>query len=255
MRAWKVGWAASVLALGCSTGGTQASPVEGGIDATSSGEASSDAAPLEAGDATDDAPLPPCTPLVASQVAPSQDCIFAGPCPQDCTLGTASAYACATVPPIGDASPSPEYPSVFQAPIGIVNVVASETAAYPWDAGAFVSCGPLSCVRWATADHVGGTSAWPGDPCADGGAAIEAWSCPVSAGVTPAPAGCFSTGALGAIGGAGTGVPLQNVWCCPGAGQDAGPSAGDAATPDSGVADSGLAKAGPGDATPDVVSE
>ena len=250
MRAWKVGVAVAVLALGCSTGGTQASPLEGGIDATGGGEAPFDAAALEAGDATADASLPPCTPLVASQVAPSQDCVFAGPCPEGCTLGTASAYACALAPPIGDASPSPEYPSVFQAPIGIVNVVASETPAYPWDAGAYVSCGPLSCVRWATADHVAGTSAWPGDPCADGGAAIEAWSCPVSAGVTPPSAGCFSTGALGAIGGSGTGVPLQDVWCCPGAGKDAGPSAGDAST-----SDSGATEAGPADAAPDVVGE
>jgi len=236
MRAWKL--ALAVLAIGCSSTGTQASLVEAGFDGTTAGDdASSDGSP-DAGDEGADATLAPCVPLLAAQVSPSLDCVFAGPCPEDCTLGAASAYACAITTPVGDAAPSPEYPAVFRAPIGIVNVIASETTAYPWDAAAFVSCGPLSCVRWATADHVGGTSAWPGDPCADGGAAAEAWSCPTSPGVVPPATGCFATGALGMIGGPGTGTPSQNVWCCPGP-DDAGLTASDGATSDSGIGDGG----------------
>ncbi len=235
MRAWKL--VVAVLATGCSSMGTQATPVEAGLDATTAGGDASDDGGTDGGDGGPDASLPSCTPLIAAQVAPSTDCVFAGPCPEDCTLGAAAAYACAAATPASDAAtPSPDYPSVFTAPIGIVNVIASEPSAYPWDAAAFVSCGPLSCVRWATADHVGGTSAWPGDPCADGGTAVEAWSCPTSPGIVPPVAGCFATGALGGIGGAGTGTPSQNVWCCPGP-ADAGATSTDAAMPESGIDD------------------
>jgi hypothetical protein len=247
MRAWKL--ALTVLAFGCSSTGTQTSPVEAGLDATT-GDATEEGG-LDGGDDGEagDAGVLPCTPLVAAQLAPSEDCVFAGPCPEDCTLGTASAYACVLTAPMADAAPSPEYPSVFTAPIGIVNVVASETSAYPWDASAFVSCGPLACVRWATADHIGGTSAWPGDPCADGGMATLAWSCPTSPGVVPPVAGCFATGALGEIGGPGTGAPAQNVWCCPGP-ADAGMTAVDGSSTESGIVEAGLADAtsdAPGD--------
>jgi hypothetical protein len=143
------------------------------------------------------------------------------------------------------------------APIGIVNVIASEAAAYPWDAGAFISCAPLACVRWATGDHTAGGSAWPGDPCADGGAAVEAWACPGFAGVTPPGAGCFATGALGGIGGPGTGVPSQDVWCCPGS-ADAGAGAGDGSMTEAGNLDGGFPDASvdaPPDAIPDATGE
>jgi hypothetical protein len=68
------------------------------------------------------------------------------------------------------------------------------------------------------------------------------------AGVVPPVAGCFATGALGAIGGPGTGVPAQGVWCCPGA-SDAGMTASDGS-----IADGGVADAMP-DATPDATGE
>jgi hypothetical protein len=252
MRAWKVVallvTAGIAPSLGCSTTGTQAIPVEAGADATTAGDDASSEGGSDAGDEAD-ASLPPCVPLVAAQLAPSKDCVFAGSCPEDCTLGTASAYACAVVPPVGDASPSPSYPSVFTAPIGIVNVIAAGTGEYPWDAAAFVSCGPLACVRWNLADHVGGTSAWAGDPCGDGGDDTEAWSCPPSAGVVPPVAGCFDTGALGSIGGPGTGVPQQNVWCCP------GPTDAGTTTSDSAVAESGAEGGSPGDAAPDATGD
>jgi hypothetical protein len=251
MRAWKL--ALVLLATGCSSTGTQASPLEAGLDATNPGDDASADGGLDGGEAS----LPPCSPLVASQLAPSEDCVFAGPCPESCTLGAASAYACAVGPAAADASASPLYPSAFAAPIGIVSVIASENAAYPWDAGAFVSCAPLACVRWSTGDHTGGGSAWPGDPCADGGDAVQAWACPAFAGVTPPAAGCFATGALGAIGGPGTGVPSQNVWCCTGP-ADAGAAASDGSVTEAGNLDGGpegaTADAAP-DAPPDAAGE
>jgi hypothetical protein len=63
----------------------------------------------------------------------------------------------------------------------------------------------------------------------------------------PPVAGCFDTGGLGAIGGADTGVPAQNVWCCP-ATIDAGPPSGDGSVTDSAMAEAST-DAGVQDAT------
>ena len=184
MRAWKLALAVVMLgAPGCSSSGTQASSVEAGLDATSPGDDASSEGGVDGGEDADAEPM--CTPLQAPERLPSRDCVFAGSCPQDCSSGAASAYACIPLAPIGDAAVAPAYPAVFTAPIGIVNVVALDTTAYPWDAAAFISCAPLSCVRWSFGDHVDGTSAWAGDPCSDGGSATEAWSCPLFAGLTP----------------------------------------------------------------------
>jgi hypothetical protein len=243
MRGWKLALAVLAPAFGCSSTGTQATAVEAGLDATSSNDASSDGGEDAGEDA--DATLPTCVPLVAAQLLPSNDCVFAGTCEESCSMGASSAYYCAPVPPIGDAALSPTYPSVFTAPIGIVNVIANDPSAYPWEAGAFVSCAPVSCVRWSLADHVGGPSVWPGDPCSDAGDDLEAWTCPSFAGVQPPAAGCFDTGGLGAIGGPGTGVPPQNVWCCPGLGLDAGMTTSDASVGGSGASDAGSPEGGP----------
>jgi hypothetical protein len=228
---------ALVFAQGCSSTGTAPGAAEAGADATTSSDASEDAGEGDAG-TNADATLPPCVPLSAPQTTPSDDCVFAGACPLDCLAGTASAYACVSPPVLGDAGPSPAYPANFTAPIGIVNVVAAAPSGYPWDAATYVSCAPIACVRWSFADHVGGTSAWSGDPCADGGNDTEAWACPTAAGLKPPVPGCFDTGGLGAIGGPGTGVPAQNVWCCPGP-ADAGIDAGavDAAVVDASISD------------------
>jgi hypothetical protein len=223
MDAWKL--AVAFFAAGCSSAGTQTAAVEAGSDATISGDdASSDSGP-EASDAGDEGAeaAGPCVMLPAPNTVASDDCIFAGACPLDC-LGGGSAYACQT-PSLVNAPAL--YPSVFTAPLSIVTVVAIENTAYPWDAGAFVSCGPLSCVRWASADPTSALAPALGDPCADGGDAFEAWSCPMSPGVRPPMSGCFNTGGLGAIGGADTGVPVQSVWCCP-SGDDAGAPPADA---------------------------
>lgn len=104
---------------------------------------------------------------------------------------------------------------MFNPPSNPVDLVTYQGSAYPWEAGAYVSCAALTCTRWATADHVDGGSAWPGDPCADGGVATQAWACPTTAGVIPSVAGCFNPGDLQSIGGAGTGIPVNVVWCCP----------------------------------------
>jgi hypothetical protein len=151
---------------------------------------------------------PPCLDY-PGQRGPSTDCLFLGACPLGCAAGTASAYWCAA----GDASLA-FYPSVFTVPAGVVEVVALEDASDPWDARAFVSCGPLACVRWSLADHLDGGSAWSGDPCGDAGDAVEAWACPASPGVLPPPPGCLPSGdALG--GDAGSPLPLNQIWCCP----------------------------------------
>jgi hypothetical protein len=232
--------------LACTSAGTNATIPEAGSDGTVTGD---DAAPGEAAtDAGDegDATFNPCYPVVPAQPFPSDNCVFAGPCPEDCLMSTASAYACLVtsgVPGLGGDA-SPVFPSVFTAPIGVVNVIATATAQYPWDASAYVSCAPLSCVRWSTGDHVGGGSAWPGDPCGgDAGTAVQAWTCPGSPGVVPPPAGCINAGPLAAIGGAGTGIPQTAVWCCPPP-PDAGSEEGDGG-------DAGASDAPTGDATTD----
>jgi hypothetical protein len=243
MRAWKLALAVVTSgasgALACSSTGTQAYPVEAGLDATNPGDDASSESGVDGGEDADAEPM--CSPLLAPERLPSRDCVFAGSCPQDCSLGAASAYACIPLPPIGDAAPAPAYPAVFTAPIGIVNVVALDPTAYPWDAAAYIACAPLSCVRWSFADHVGGTSAWAGDPCSDGGSATEAWSCPLFAGLAPPVAGCFDTGGLGAIGGSDSGIPAQNVWCCPGP-ADAGTLLDSATSDDGSTGDAGVSQ-------------
>jgi len=241
MRGWAIG--VTVFLLGCDTTGTagpasDASATDAPADSTApqGDDAASSAA--DAGDAADAPSLPPCTDIDAGTPVQSDDCVYAGPCPQDCAMSTASAYACAA----GDGGAA-TYPSTFSLPADPVDVVALQAAAYPWDAGAYVSCAPLACVRWATADHVEGGSAWPSDPCAIGDAAVLAWACPASPGVMPPLAGCFNAGDGQQIGGVGTPVPANAVWCCPpaptadgGPGDDGG--AADAAGPDA-AADAG----------------
>jgi hypothetical protein len=265
MRAWSAllgtlatGVLAAMGGPGCSSSGT--TPLsDAGADATidGAGDANTDAE-SDANDANDaneeQDRLPPCVPLVAQPVA-SDDCVVFGGCPAACASGTATAYAC--VAGDGRLDAAPTYPSVFTAPIGVVTDLASEPGAFPWDAAAFISCAPLSCVRWATADHVGGGSAWPGDPCADDGADVtQAWTCPISPGVKPPPSGCFNSGPLNDLGGPGTGIPLATVWCCPAVG-DGGGSGTDAAT-DSGTdaaAASDASESGSSDASSDSTAD
>jgi hypothetical protein len=207
----------------CNSAGTQLvtdagavadASVDVGIDAAAYDDGSRGA--QDAG-GDDSSALPPCTDLSFKASAASDDCVYAGRCPFDCSGGTASAYLCSPGP---DAS-VPTFPSAFLVPVDPIDVVALLDAAYPWDAAAYQSCAALTCTRWATADHVDGGSAWPGDPCADGGAANQAWACPPSPGVVPAVGGCFAAGDMQAIGGPGTGIASDAVWCCPG--PDSGP--------------------------------
>ncbi len=205
------GWLVFVIA--CDGNGTVAQPTtDAGGDVTLGDAGGGDAA-----DATEevDGGLA-CTSIAKGNPYPSQDCVYAGSCPESCAQGTSAAYACnAASVPVADGG---VYPSAFAAPSGIVSIVAYDSNAYPWDAGAFVSCAPLTCVRWATADHVGGGSAWPADPCGGDAGDPLAWVCPPVPGVLPpADAGCTSAGDLNSIGGANTGAPLDAVWCCPGA--------------------------------------
>lgn len=241
MPAWKLALALAAIAAAtagaaCSSSGSSALTGDGGTDATVGGDDASDAGPEGAADAGSDVTaLLPCFDI--SMVGPraSSDCVYAGPCPEDCLAGTASSYACVAGPPvvfmgatIADASPT--YPAVFTQPTGVVSIIAAQGGQYPWDGSVFVSCGPLSCVRWATGDHGASGSSWPADPCADAGtdagAATAAWTCPLAGSVVPPGAGCFNAGTVQHIGGPGTGVPEQSVWCCPpGASADAGADA------------------------------
>ncbi|HEY3822123.1 MAG TPA: hypothetical protein VGL81_33390 [Polyangiaceae bacterium] len=231
MRCWTA--AGVLLALGCNSSGSQALPGDGGA-----GDALADATtPLPDGgtpeEEVDTGTPSTCLDIDASLPGPSIDCVYGGHCPVSCSSGTASAYACN-----GGPDGSATYPAGFNPPSDTVDIVASLPGAYPWEAGvAYLSCAPLSCTRWATADHVDGGSAWPGDPCADGGVATQAWACPTTPGVLPTPAGCFNPGDLQNIGGPGTGLPVNVVWCCPpvdstagadGGGDDGGATSGEA---------------------------
>jgi hypothetical protein len=238
--------AAACLATGCSSEGSSLvhSVVDAAPDATLSDDAG--VSPGDDGAGSDDGGLtaPQCMPtLPEGGSAPSDDCVGIGRCPQDCLSGAASAFACAAPDPtVGT------YPSVFVArgdPMFLIGYVPS---AYPWEAGAFVTCGAQACVRWATADHVEGGSAWASDPCAggDGGASAPlAWACPEYQGFTPPVAGCFNAGIGQEIGGADTGAARSAVWCCPPApdgGDDGGE--GDGATPDGTAGDGAAAEGG-----------
>jgi hypothetical protein len=220
------------LLLGCNSSGTQAQPSgDAGGDATL-GDASGDAE-----DASNEDAAEPCVPIVAGNPTPSQDCIFAGSCPADCAQGTSAAYVCNAA----SAGEAGAYPSAFMAPTGIISIIGYDTTAYPWDAAAWVACGPLTCVRWATADYVDGGSAWPADPCGGDADLPLAWVCPPYPGVLPPPdAGCVNAGDMNVVGGDEAGVPSNTVWCCPGAPPniDAGPA--DGASPEASPADGGI---------------
>jgi hypothetical protein len=202
---------ALVFATACHEGGSS-STVNAGADAWADAP-SEDATEGDADDSDGAGAIEDAAPCWYSGIpaAPSSDCVFVGPCPLDCFAGTASEYACTL--PI-DAGAGGVYPAVFELPIGYIEVVATEDAGYPWDLPVSLSCAPLGCVRWASGDHGEGGSAYPGDPCADAGAATEAWACPPYPGFTPPAPGCSSSGVLGAIGGADSGIPTNGVWCC-----------------------------------------
>ncbi len=238
MRRWTT--AGVLLALGCNSSGNQAQPTDAGpADATADATSPGDAGAVEA--QSEAAAPSTCLDLDASLPGPSVDCVYGGHCPVNCIQNTASAYAC-NAGPDGGAT----YPAAFNPPSDIVDIVAFQPGAYPWEGGAYVSCGSLSCVRWATADHVDGGSAWAADPCGDGGAATQAWACPTTPGVVPAVAGCFNPGDLQNIGGPGTGIPVNVVWCCPptAPAADPGSDAGLDGASDGGVDDSGGDAAG-----------
>lgn len=198
------------LLLACNKSGTQAQP-----PGDAGGDSTVDDAGGDAEDANDEGDAgAPCVSIVLGSPTPSADCVFAGSCPEDCAQGTAAAYACNAA---SVATDSGAYPSAFLMPTGIVSIVGIDSTTYPWDAAAWVSCGPLTCVRWATADHVDGGSAWPNDPCSGDAGGPLAWVCPqVSGVVPPADAGCANAGDMNIIGGGEAGVPSNTVWCCPG---------------------------------------
>jgi hypothetical protein len=170
-----------------------------------------------------DAATSPCVAIEAGTLAPSEDCLLLGPCPVGCGHGTASAYACAP-----DNAGNATYPSAFLPPADPVHVIEYAPGAGPWDGGAYVSCAPLACVRWSLADNGPGGSAWAADPCSNPDAtnATEAWVCPSYQGFQPGMAGCFNAGAGQEIGGAGTGMVTNVVWCCPSAFEDGGGEGG-----------------------------
>jgi hypothetical protein len=225
LHRWTAAAALSVLLpLGCDSTGSEAAPADAGApDVTTDATPTSDAATA---DAASEAPAPStCLDIDAALPVASFDCVYSGHCPVSCSAGTASAFTCK-----GGPDGAATYPGVFNPPSDPVDIVGSQPGAYPWEAGAaYVSCAPLACTRWATADHVDGGSAWAGDPCADGGVATQAWACPITPGILPTLSGCFNAGDLQTIGGPGTGLPANGVWCCPPLatpGVDAGSEAG-----------------------------
>jgi hypothetical protein len=223
--------------------GSDATLPEGGDDA---GEAGDDAA--VASDTGDEAPVP-CTDTEGG-TAPSDDCLLLGQCPLGCAHGTASAYACAP----GDGGGG-TYPSVFLPIADPVHVIEYVPGAGPWDAGAYVSCAPLACVRWSLADNGPSGSTWPADPCSDPDAASAtlAWVCPAYQGFQPDVAGCFNAGPSQQVGGAGTGMMTNVVWCCPPALEDSGAEGGPPVEASTGDA-SGQTEAG-SEAGADATSE
>ncbi|HEX8792246.1 MAG TPA: hypothetical protein VF765_14930 [Polyangiaceae bacterium] len=235
MRGWLVGVAS--LLLGCSTSGNAASPA---------GDAGGDATIADGGADAEDAneeaeAAPPCVSIVQGTPTPSTDCVYAGSCPAGCAGGTAAAYACNASTVGGGAG---AYPSSFQAPTGIVSIVAYDMTTYPWDASAWVSCAPLACVRWATADHIDGGSAWPADPCGGDGGPL-AWVCPPFSGIVPSPdAGCTNAGDMNVIGAGDSGIPSNAVWCCPGVPGAITDGGSPEATPTEGGSDEGGADGG-----------
>jgi hypothetical protein len=237
MRAWLVGLASLLFA--CSTSGTQEqAPGDGGNDSTLADGGG------DAEDASEEADAaPPCVSIVSGNPTASTDCVYAGSCPADCAQGTAAAYACNSASVSTDGG---VYPSAFQAPTGIVSIVAYDVPQYPWgEAGAWISCAPLACVRWATADHVDGGSGWPADPCGGDGGQPLAWVCPPVAGVLPpADAGCSNAGDRNVIGGGEAGIPANTVWCCRGVPV----SLGDGGMPDGSAAEGGEGGSGEGGA-------
>jgi hypothetical protein len=234
----------SALAFALATGGCNSSPQSSANDGGSpAGDATMPEAGDDAGEAGDDSATPDAgdestTPCVSAEAgaAPSDDCLLLGQCPLGCAHGTASAYACAP----GDGGVG-TYPSTFLPPADPVHVIEYLPGAGPWDAGAYVSCAPLACVRWSLADNGPSGSAWPGDPCSnpDAANATQAWVCPSYQGFQPDIAGCFNAGTGQQVGGAGTGMVTNVVWCCPTAfeegGAEGGPpleaSTGDASAP------------------------
>jgi hypothetical protein len=175
--------------------------------------------------------------------APSDNCLFLGQCPVGCVMGTASAYACAAYDPtIGT------FPSSFRLMADPVHVIGYLPEAGPWDGGAYVSCAPQACVRWALADEVEGGSSWPSNPCSnpDADDATQAWVCPSYEGFRPPGDGCFNAGAGQELGGGSTGMAVNVVWCCPPQSDDGGGEGGD----DSGESDGSA----PGDGAADDAS-
>jgi hypothetical protein len=177
------------VALACNATGTEpAQPGDAGADGTTS--PTSTGSPSDGGSsesAVEASLASTCLDLDAGILSASVDCVYGGHCPVSCASGTASAYLCRAA-----ADASATYPAELDPPSDGVDVIAWQPDAYPWDGGAYLSCAPLTCTRWATGDHANGGSAWSGDPCAEGGAATEAWACPTFPGVLPTPAGCFT---------------------------------------------------------------
>jgi hypothetical protein len=230
--------------------------------ANDGGPPASDATLPEAGDAAGDAGddstaaqdaqdvgTSPCTDLEGGTLAPSTDCLLVGQCSLGCVHGTATAYACAP-----DDAGNATFPSTFVPPADPVHVIEYVPGGGPWDGGAYVSCAPLACVRWSLADHGPTGSAWALDPCSnpDAAGATQAWACPDYQGFQPAMAGCFNSGAGQQVGGAGTPLMTNVVWCCPGAFEEGGVEGGPAN--EAGTGD-GASTEGGSDAGADATSE
>jgi hypothetical protein len=203
-----------LLACSCDAQGSVAAAPDAAPDATTDAAvppgSDDGGATGESGDDGGGGGLPPCIELGLTALGSTDDCVYVGRCPEDCASSAASAYLCAPIPGFVDAAVT--YPSVFPGAT-FVSVIEVADAAYPWDALAYESCGPLSCVRWTTADHLDGGSAWPADPCGDAGDASAAWACPPEPGVVPPTTGCSASGQ--SVGGSSTGIAANAVWCCP----------------------------------------